>query len=242
MRDHSHLNEGKGIKNMNNLLEQAAHNLFLSIHNDKNQFVWATERVIEICGFSDLSDIIGHDNSEVKCKAAEKADLYDLQNKMVLKSQKRTKFLGLDGPYANGETYVFIYDRFPIVYNDKQHICVSAMDVTNQANLFALTKLINEDKQYYQNHANYCLDPDPIHCQLTNREMEILFYILRRKSAKEIGKILSISFRTVEFHRDNIKNKFNVDSQAQLVDAAINNGFLQYIPKSYVSQLCLHNG
>jgi DNA-binding CsgD family transcriptional regulator len=52
----------------------------------------------------------------------------------------------------------------------------------------------------------------------SKRENEIIQFILRRLSAKEIGKILSISARTVEKHIENIKCKLNVKTKAELLE------------------------
>jgi DNA-binding NarL/FixJ family response regulator len=45
---------------------------------------------------------------------------------------------------------------------------------------------------------------------LTNREKEILSYLIKEKSNIEIGSLLNISKRTVETHRKNIMLKLDV--------------------------------
>lgn len=61
---------------------------------------------------------------------------------------------------------------------------------------------------------------------LTPREKECLCFILRGKTAKEIAGLMSISFRTVEFHIMNIKEKLNCSSRSQLIEYSIDNGYL----------------
>lgn len=55
---------------------------------------------------------------------------------------------------------------------------------------------------------------------LTKRETEILDFILKGKSSKDIARSLSISKRTVDGHRANINNKFGVKNTAQLYKTA----------------------
>jgi DNA-binding NarL/FixJ family response regulator len=56
--------------------------------------------------------------------------------------------------------------------------------------------------------------------KLTNRETEILEFVLRGKSSKDIARLLNISKRTVDGHRANINNKFGVRNTAQLYQKA----------------------
>jgi DNA-binding NarL/FixJ family response regulator len=60
--------------------------------------------------------------------------------------------------------------------------------------------------------------------QLTVREREILKLIAEGRTSKEIGDLLSISFRTVERHRANMMEKLGVNKTADLVRLAIKKG------------------
>ena len=56
---------------------------------------------------------------------------------------------------------------------------------------------------------------------LTDREIEVIRYIVLGKTAKEIAELLSISSRTVETHKTNILSKCQVKTTAELVRYAI---------------------
>lgn len=62
--------------------------------------------------------------------------------------------------------------------------------------------------------------------QLTTRETEILQFIAKGFSNKEIGKSLYISHRTVDTHRTNLMHKLGVSNIAGLVSYAIKNGLI----------------
>lgn len=62
---------------------------------------------------------------------------------------------------------------------------------------------------------------------LTDKEAEILIYILNDMSNKEISDKLYISMRTVETHRHNIKKKLNISTAAGLRMYAIEAGLLK---------------
>jgi DNA-binding CsgD family transcriptional regulator len=59
--------------------------------------------------------------------------------------------------------------------------------------------------------------PFPGHVLLTGRERDMLAYIVRGASSKEVGRMLGVSPRTVEFHRVNIMRKVGAKNAVDLV-------------------------
>jgi DNA-binding NarL/FixJ family response regulator len=62
--------------------------------------------------------------------------------------------------------------------------------------------------------------------ELSRREQEVLELIAEGHSNKEIGEKLFISSRTVDGHRTNLLQKFNVHNTAKLIIEALRKGFL----------------
>ena len=62
--------------------------------------------------------------------------------------------------------------------------------------------------------------------RLTTREREILQLIAEGRAGKEIAFLLSISIRTVAFHRENIKRKLGLGTTAELTKHAIEQGLV----------------
>ena len=63
--------------------------------------------------------------------------------------------------------------------------------------------------------------PMPPAMLLTPREREVLQYIATGKSNKHIAREMSLSVRTVETHRLNIKRKLGIEGQADLIRFAL---------------------
>jgi DNA-binding NarL/FixJ family response regulator len=63
--------------------------------------------------------------------------------------------------------------------------------------------------------------------QLSHREVEIIKFIVNEHTNEEISKILELSKRTVDNHRQNILTKLNLRNTAGLVRFAVENGILQ---------------
>ncbi|HSI75742.1 MAG TPA: response regulator transcription factor [Lunatimonas sp.] len=68
------------------------------------------------------------------------------------------------------------------------------------------------------------LDTYALKFKLSKREFEILSYIAKGKTNKEISEILHLSVHTVETHRKHIHAKLNVSSSAELIKKAIDMG------------------
>ena len=66
--------------------------------------------------------------------------------------------------------------------------------------------------------------------KLSNREVDCLYYTIQGHSAKFIGQELSISHRTVESYLQNIKNKLDYHTKNELIDIALEQGWVQFLP------------
>lgn len=71
---------------------------------------------------------------------------------------------------------------------------------------------------------------------LTSREADVLAYLYRGMSAKNIGKKLYISKRTVESHWENIKMKLEVEDRDQLAVILDRNNYSEHLARMYPLQ------
>lgn len=100
---------------------------------------------------------------------------------------------------------------------------------TNSEEVYQAIKSVAQGKSYFSSSiAKMLIDHPPTqnNQRLTAREQMILSYIAQGQSSKEIAQTLTISFRTVEAHRRNIKSKLQLDSLAELVCYAVNQGLI----------------
>jgi DNA-binding NarL/FixJ family response regulator len=68
---------------------------------------------------------------------------------------------------------------------------------------------------------------DPIGC-LTPRQREVLQLLAEGQSAKQIATSLSISVRTVEFHKYQMMDTLGLHTNAELIHFAIKNGIVEF--------------
>jgi len=58
---------------------------------------------------------------------------------------------------------------------------------------------------------------------ITDREKEVLKYLIKNQDPKKIANNLNISTKAVETHIKNIKRKLNISTEAELIDYVLNN-------------------
>ncbi len=75
------------------------------------------------------------------------------------------------------------------------------------------------------------------HKDLTSRESECLFYLLRGRTPKEIANKLFVSPKTVYFHIENIKKKWNCHSRSDIFDKAYEYECFNVIPPDIFSEI-----
>lgn len=80
------------------------------------------------------------------------------------------------------------------------------------------TIVMEEMRGYHQSHP---LDA------LTDRETEILKHIVKGMTTAQIAVALSLSVKTVEWHRTNLMNKLDLHNVVDLVRYAIQNGLVE---------------
>jgi DNA-binding NarL/FixJ family response regulator len=87
----------------------------------------------------------------------------------------------------------------------------------------AVKALMNEEKYYSKDVSNILMNRiynNPRHSTqpfLTQKEKEVVHYLMKGLSSKEIASQMNVSSRTVEAHRYNILNKFGLRSATELV-------------------------
>src|SRR5690625_2864642 len=64
--------------------------------------------------------------------------------------------------------------------------------------------------------------------QLTAREQEVLSFIALGYTNREVAEKLYLSVKTIESHRANIMGKLNLKTRSDLVQYALNHGYLDF--------------
>lgn len=84
-----------------------------------------------------------------------------------------------------------------------------------------VTDVVVQDYRYKKTG----MDEDAYDC-LTDREREVLLYLTKGCTNKEIAETLCISFKTVDFHRTNIMRKLGINNRVELTKYAMRKGLI----------------
>jgi DNA-binding CsgD family transcriptional regulator len=71
----------------------------------------------------------------------------------------------------------------------------------------------------------------------TSQEAKCMFYCLNRLSSKKTSQLMKINFRTVEYYRENMREKVGATSKRDLIAKIKETHFMNYMP--YLEEICL---
>lgn len=131
----------------------------------------------------------------------------------------------------NNKIYCVLHSEFPLLNQNNQAVGIYGFSIPlmeNNSSCFLDGVTNTQVGQSYnllqalqisQEHMVYF---HPFLAKLTIREKECLNYVLKGHSAKIIARHLNISYRTVEIHLQNIKEKLGVHSKQALLELCRN--------------------
>ena len=150
-------------------------------------------------------------------------DLLAMQNKIYIQLDEiKTK---------KGEQLFAWTQKFPLKDdNEKIYGCFGLTQYLAAAAAWDLLKL---RKNFNSNDFKLSFDINKlmgayIETSLSNREMDVLHYYLRGLSAKAIAASLDISERTIIFHINNIKEKWQCYSKEAIFNVAFSKGLIKF--------------
>lgn len=215
----------------------------LVIKDTDCRFVALTEAVKTRIGCEKIENIIGLTDRDMTCPSVEFADEFIEQDKKIMALNQAKRFLDYRRE-KNGDVKISIAEKAPIISNNiVTGLSISIIDV----NLSDLTqfgtwfiKLITQQRinRSNINYAFFEIDKQTnSSLELTPRQQEVLFFLLRGKRAIDIAELLHLSKRTVEGHIESLKDKFNCANKTSLIEKAIADGYLNLLPKHFLNKL-----
>lgn len=159
---------------------------------------------------------------------AKYADLYRSQEVDALEGNPYSTIIPIQD--SHGDEHIFLHTKLRKLNKKGKTVgldCYASR--IESSNVCELVQLLNQGPStkmpcyYIGNRAKTI--------KFTIRQKEILFYLTRGKTAKDIARILGISYKTVECHLMHIKEKIGVHTKSQVIDFAVTNGFANFLPE-----------
>jgi DNA-binding CsgD family transcriptional regulator len=220
----------------------------ISIKDKRLEILSISHSVMNLVGWEHIEQAIGQSDYDMPCHAAEHAEIFRYQDNIAFTKEYKTVTLDW---LSYKETWRLIFAERHIIKNadDQPVIYTTGMDVTDNPLFKNYLVYLHQTNGSPTLAANLLSDKkskgisafignDYPEYGLTTRQTEVLYYLLRGSTAKEIGQRLSLSMRTVEDHINLIKIALDCQTRSQLIDKAIGLGLMFNIPQS-IFEHCL---
>jgi DNA-binding CsgD family transcriptional regulator len=229
------MHHNKSTNFENSLLNQVPG--LLACVDENCRFTYMNDSAVATFGFINKNEAIGTTMENIRCKAAENSKHWANQNNEVFENNTPVKALDI-APYAHNKILTLITNK-PLIQNPQNgqmHVIAHCTEISHALLINISMAIANSDKKYRTNNninqRSYQISKKFDKKKLSVRELECLFYLIRGKILPDIAIILGLSKRTVESYVVSIKNKFHCNSKSELVEAAIENNFINFIPNS----------
>ncbi|TDR82730.1 helix-turn-helix transcriptional regulator [Paludibacterium purpuratum] len=203
----------------------------------QSNFLYTTQQTAELFGFRHKEEIVGLSDLDLHCDAAESAHLFRAQDREVIRTGQTLRILDIHR-YSN-HTWRSMLTCKRLLRDPAQNIVGTIVNTQelNSDELLQLGALLGKiayspmsGSDQLTTRTSFIIGHPSQGPKLTQRQQEILFLLLRGRSARLIGRALGISTRTVEWHVCMLKEKFAVVSKSELIDKAFEQGYLNNLP------------
>jgi DNA-binding CsgD family transcriptional regulator len=225
------------IESLPYLLHSDMPNILLWSKDLEGRFIENNQFLATFYGFKSSEEMVGLSDYDLRSPVTKLADDFRAWDKQVAIHQETKTFFEIVQSAEKG-TRTVIATKTPLICNKSNKIIGTfgyAIDITNS--FYILGKVLTNP--YSAKHpgglpsGSFIIGEDkkaPI--DLSQRQSECLFFLLRHKSIKQISHILNLSIRTIDSHIDQLKIKFDCPNKNALLEKALFLGFLYTIPES----------
>ncbi len=145
-------------------------------------------------------------------------ELEAIETNEVVSNKKISPVINAEGSLTE---YMLNFHPISVESSDRKYVLCYGYDVTKSISSSALYTLYkntyDNEKEALQRFCAAIQLDEHLDGHLSPREFECLLMLAKGLSAKEMARVLEISNRTVENHLTNIKMKFSVNSNIELL-------------------------
>lgn len=204
--------------------------------------------VAKLCGFDPSKrEYVGKNDTQLRCKAQEMAQFFIDRDKQVLATGETATGVCMGG-YAQGDWRILMGQISPMYDDEKNIVGVHTMslDVSDCATIKSTFAMLEHQERRLQQslgqveQAYYSLKNTYDDFGLTERQSEVLFYIIRGYNSKEIARLVKPNVKTgkrpghriIDKHREVVKAKMNCNTLSELVSKSLEHGLGTVVPRS----------
>ncbi|NRB10778.1 MAG: hypothetical protein HRU35_04090 [Rickettsiaceae bacterium] len=205
---------------------------YFFVKNSNSYYQSVSEDFAHALGWNSISQAIGKSDYNIPSGASELAKEFINIDQKIINSNKPGIIIQMFHSACGFKS--FLSQKKPIHDNTGKAIGIicNGTDITKLV-LKEYGYLNQLDRKFITNlkPKQYILTPEFSPLPISQRQQECLSWFIRGKTAKEIALILGISYRTVEIHIQTIKHRLGCQNKSQLIEKAIDSGFLFHVPE-----------
>lgn len=210
--------------------------LVKNIVKGKSKYLWGNKIASQTLGYNSNDELVDIFEENIKCDAvAQNADSF-LQHDITALNGETIQTIDVYG-YAESDVIGLIGKKSPL-YNEKNEaigILFNALKITRENLLSNFILTLAQSNHHYSGKTETTFHLAPQTANLSVRESECLFHILRGKTSLQISKLLHRSPKTIESHIERIRYKLDVKDKAQLIEYAYHNNLMNFIPERFIA-------
>ncbi|TDR81491.1 helix-turn-helix transcriptional regulator [Paludibacterium purpuratum] len=210
---------------------------FVTCKDLQSTHLYTNQQSADLIGLRYKEEAVGMTDLDLPCGAVESAHLFRAQDREVIRTGQPLRILDIHR-YAGNQWRTLIAYKTP--WRDPAQNIVGTICQSQELDsrwLLELGVLLGKTadgpmsgNNLLTSRTSYIIGHPGLGPKLTQRQQEILFLLLRGRSARLIGRALGIATRTVEWHLVMLKEKFAALSKSELIDKAIELGYLHNLP------------
>lgn len=171
--------------------------------------------------------------------------LFRQQDKKIIQTGQPSKIIDI---YLHDDNSwkAYLFTKHPLINKNQtiDGIIFHGQEITDVLRVELGSMLLQNTMTNYPNYSidatKYILAKKMDIPKLTNRQADVLFYLLRGQTIKQAAKSLNISLRTAEDHLQQLKEKFATPTKHDLIEKSLSLGYLSAIPAFlFTNQLLL---
>ncbi|MEY4475712.1 MAG: hypothetical protein RL248_1479 [Pseudomonadota bacterium] len=192
-----------------------------------SKFIYANKKYNELLALPKGYDVAGHYDGELPSPTSNFQNEFQAHDRKVELLLDRVTSIEIH-PF-NGHNYLqpWYFDKFPLI--DKSGQCKGTIFHGRPVDTLTLDNL----KKIKERNIQTSLMFTPPSGIFSNREWDIVFYIIQGCSTKEIAEQLSLSDRTVSNHIQSTYQKTGATCRNSLIEYCNEHNIANYVPEHF---------
>ncbi|SJN59239.1 Bacterial regulatory proteins, luxR family [Vibrio ruber DSM 16370] len=195
------------------------------LKDTSSRFIYVNEAYRRIQNLPKSYDIVGRDHGELPTESSQYRDEFQNHDRLVLETKEIKSSIEIHPVGKEKILEGWILHKRPFFYNNEIIGVYFWGEPAQKLDLEVYTI-------FGKKPGSITLTPP--NSTLSKREWEVLYFLLNGANIKRISKEIGLEINTIRKYIDNIKHKFGLYSQSQIVDYCKSNNWDRYVPLNYL--------